>query len=264
MTDSPMPQLVKIDRLEEGSVLRLVMDKPKGNVLDSALMGALDAALTAHEDDPGLKLVVLQGAGGVFSFGASVEEHQRETVAAMLATFHSLVRKMASYPIPLAAVVEGHCLGGGFELALCCHFVFANPAAVFSCPEIQLGVFPPVLAAVGPLRLGGARSERMILTGEKLTTEDAVRIGFALPLNGDEEIEDQILAWYRKNLSRLSASSLRQATRASRVASGMLEAMDSGLAECERHYLEDLVATHDANEGIEAFMQKRRPVWQNR
>ena len=123
MSESP---IVKIDHLEQGSVLRLVMDKPKGNVLDSALMGALDAALEKHENDPNLKLVWLQGAGGVFSFGASVEEHQRETVAEMLEGFHALVRRMASYPVPLAAIVEGHCLGGGFELALCCHFVFTG------------------------------------------------------------------------------------------------------------------------------------------
>ena len=119
----------------------------------------LSAALDAHRDARDLKLVVLRGAGGNFSFGASVEEHRKDQAPAMLAGFHRFIRRLSAYPVPTAALVEGNCLGGGFEVAICCHFLLATAGARFACPEIKLGVFPPVLATLGPHRFGGLVTE---------------------------------------------------------------------------------------------------------
>jgi cyclohexa-1,5-dienecarbonyl-CoA hydratase len=254
---------VRADLLEEGTVLRLLLDEPKGNVLDTTMMRELRTALAGARDQAGLRLVVIRGAGGHFSFGASVEEHRKEQASAMLATFHGLVRDVAACPVPVAALVEGRCLGGAFELSLCCHLVFAVRGAVFACPEIKLGVFPPVMAAVGHHRLGSALAERLLLTGQELDAAAAHQAGFVTAvLDGDAE--EALLAWYRATLRPLSAFALRQAVRAVRTASGLLDSLRGPLDGTERQYVREVLPSHDGNEGIEAFLARRPPVWQDR
>ena len=115
---------VRTELQEDGRVLRVWLSQPKGNVLNQAMMAALGGALREHAAIPHLKLVVLQGDGGHFSFGAAVEEHQKDQAPGMLRAFHALCRQVAGYPVPVAAMVEGRCLGGAFELVLCCHVMF--------------------------------------------------------------------------------------------------------------------------------------------
>lgn len=252
--------LVQSELVEGGRVLRIVIDNPKGNVLTGAVMQSLGAALAEHEHDKKLAFVTLQGAGKHFSFGASVEEHRQDQVTEMLTVFHDLIRRIARYPVPIAALVSGRCLGGAFEVALACHFVIADESAVFACPEIQLGVFPPVLAVLGPLRLGQALSERLLLTGGELAANNAM--GFVselLPGGGD--LEGVSLELYKKQLAPLSSYSLRQATLASRKGSGIWDAVGEPLTSIEMLYLEQLVSSHDGNEGIGAFLEKRKPAW---
>jgi cyclohexa-1,5-dienecarbonyl-CoA hydratase len=153
MASETVSPIVNATFLEDGTLLRLMLDRPKGNVLTMEMMSALSEALDAYIN-PNLRMVFIRGAGSHFSFGASVEEHVKEKAPAMLAGFHDMIRKVAAYPAPIAALVEGSCLGGAFELILACHMVFAAPNAAFGCPEIKLGVFPPVLAAIGAQRLG--------------------------------------------------------------------------------------------------------------
>ncbi len=247
-----------------GGVLWLTLNQPKGNILTIEMVSELGSALEAHRDAAGLKLVVLRGAGGNFSFGASVEEHRKEQAPAMLASFHGFIRRLAAYPVPTAALVEGSCLGGGFEVALVCHFLFATAGARFACPEIKLGVFPPVLAAIGERRLGGMVCERLLLTGSTISAEQADRLGLlATLITADQDPAEALLTWYRKRLEPLSAFALRQATAAARRASGLLDDLDRNLAAAEQLYLERLLPSHDGNEGIEAFLERRKPVWKD-
>lgn len=252
---------VRVTPLEDGRVLDVVIDKPKGNVLDAAVMAALGRVLDAHADDAGLRLVLLRAEGRHFSFGASVEEHHRDQAPAMLRSFQALMRKIAGFPVPTAAVVQGQCLGGAFELALCAHFVFVTPSARFACPEIKLGVLPPVLAAVGPTRLGGAMAERLLLTGATIGGDDPRLAGWVTAQVGADTALDEVLAWYRAQLAPLSARSLRIATRVARETSGLLAALGAPLERAEALYVDELLATHDANEGITAFLERRTPEW---
>lgn len=256
---------VRAGLLEDGKVLRLVLDQPKGNVLDAAMIEQLEAALTEHEERRELRLVVFRGAGGQFSYGASVPEHRKELAPELLGTFHRLVRQVVGFPVPVASLVEGNCLGGALELVLCGHFVFATPSARFGCPEIRLGVFPPVLAALGSYRLPAVARERLLLTGETVDAETARRLGIVTEIfAGDGDPEDAILSWYRENLAPLSAFALREGVRALRGSSGFSDDFSRRLARTERQYLDNLLPSHDGNEGIEAFLEKRKPVWEDR
>ncbi|MHB8417268.1 MAG: enoyl-CoA hydratase/isomerase family protein [Myxococcales bacterium] len=253
---------VQAELLEDGALLRVVIDRPKGNVLTGDVMVLLRGELERHAGQRQLKLVAIRGAGGHFSFGASVEEHRPAAAPAMLETFHGLIRTVAAYPVPVTALVEGRCLGGAFELALATHFVLATPDAVFGCPEIKLGVFPPVLAALGPLRLGGALAERLLLTGASLDAPAARGAGLVAELvEGDPW--QALLAWFRGQLAPLSAQALRTATRASRDCNGVLAALAAPLTTLERRYVTEVLGSHDGVEGIEAFLGRRPPRWEN-
>jgi len=259
-----MTERVEVDRLSRGDVLRIAFSREKGNVLTGALLAGIDAVLAEHAADPRLKLVMLEGTGKHFSLGASIDEHRKEHVGAMLERFHRLVRRLVTYPIPTAALVRGKCLGGAFELALSCNFVVASRDATFACPEIALGVFPPVLAALGPLRLGSSWAERLALTGEDLGAEMAHAIGFVteiVPIGTD--VLEHAVAWFDEKLAKRSAFALRRALEAVRTGSGITERATRTLAEIEKQYLERVVPSFDGNEGIDAFVAKREPLWRN-
>ena len=265
MPDDANDRSTDVALLEDGTLLQIRLNRPKGNVLTQAMMGEIGEALARHRDHPDLRLVVLQGTGGHFSFGASIEEHRQDRVRGMLHDFHALARAIAAYPVPVAAVVEGRCLGGAFELVLCCHLVFATPSARFACPEIKLGVLPPVLAAAGAARLGGALAERMVVTGQEIDAAEAQRAGFVAQVFDDAaRVDELMLAWYRSSLRPLSAYALRQAVAAARLGSGLVAALGGTLDEIERLYLDRVATSHDGNEGIDAYVARRSPVWTNR
>ncbi|MBX3126456.1 MAG: enoyl-CoA hydratase/isomerase family protein [Polyangiaceae bacterium] len=251
---------VRARLLADGRVLDVTLSREKGNILTSSLLAKLDAALAEHESAPALGLVLVRTEGRHFSFGASVEEHRKAQAARMLSSFHAVCRRVAGYPVPIAALVQGRCLGGAFELVLAGHFVFAQRSAVFACPEIKLGVFPPVLAALGPARLGQSASERLLLTGADLSAPQAAELGLVTELVEDDvELLDAALGWYQTHIAPLSAFAVRQATAAARRS--LLRDFSHDLAQAERQYLDELMAGADPTEGIEAFIARRPPAW---
>jgi cyclohexa-1,5-dienecarbonyl-CoA hydratase len=263
MASETASPIVNVTLLEDGTLLRLILDRPKGNVLTTEMMTALSQALSTHINNPNLRMVFIRGAGNHFSFGASVEEHVKEKAAAMLAGFHDMIRKVAAYPAPIAALVEGSCLGGAFELILACHMVFAAPNAAFGCPEIKLGVFPPVLAAIGAQRLGGPLAEKLILTGATIDASTAEKAGLVSAILSGGNPEEELIEWYRKNLRPLSAFAIRQGARVARMGSGLIAALQDPLAQIEKQYVDEVLASNDGNEGITAFIERRKPVWKD-
>jgi len=246
----------------DGRVAWLTLDGPKGNVLTTEVLGEFTTALAGHEADPRLKLVVVRGAGGQFSYGAAIEDHTPARTPLMLARLHAAARAIAAHPVPVAALVEGRCVGGALELAICCHFVLATRDARFACPEIRLGVLPPLFAVAGALRLGGPLAERMVLAADELDAASAAHAGLvAAVLDGDAEAG--LRAWYAERLGSLSAFALREATRAVRRHSPLTAALGAPLDDAEREYLARLLPAHDPNEGIRAFLERRTPQWRD-
>ncbi|NOY05188.1 MAG: cyclohexa-1,5-dienecarbonyl-CoA hydratase [Chlorobi bacterium] len=257
-----MPDLVAVETLYDGQVRRLTLNAPKANVLDAEMMSALQAALDACRNEAGLKMIQITGAGNHFSFGASVAEHTKENAPAMLSQFHALFYTMAELAIPTAALVSGQCLGGGLEVALMCNFIFVDKSARLGQPEIILGVFAPPASLLLPLKLGQARADDLLLTGRSITGEDAKAFGLAAEVYEDREaLLAGVDEWTRKHVLPKSASSLRFAVKAARMQ--FYEGLREKLGALERMYVSDLMETADANEGIQAFLEKRKPEWVN-
>jgi len=250
---------VKLEKLEAGSVWRVLLATPKANILDMEKTEILTSLFERAGRDAELKAIVLEGEGPHFSFGASVQEHLPDRCAAMLRSFHGLFRRMLESQVVTLAAVRGQCLGGGLELAAFCHRIFADPGARLGQPEIVLGVFAPVASVLLTERMGRGGAEDLLLSGRALPAEEACRLGLV-----DEVAEnpgEAALAYARSHLLPRSASSLRWAVRASRQ--GFARRFLSELAEVERIYLEDLMGTSDAIEGLQAFLAKRSPEWRN-
>lgn len=250
---------IKSDFSHENQILTLTLNAPKGNVLDREMMMELITAIKENGSAPSLKALVFQGAGEHFSFGASVPEHQKEFVAHMLATFHDLFRTLIAANKPCLALVRGQCLGGGFELAMFCHWIFASEDAKFSQPEINLAVFPPVASLLLPHLIGQSAADDLVLSGRAITAQEAKQMGLVYSVSTDPQAAlDEFLA---KHILPKSAVALQFAARASRHE--MHLAFLKNIDTLEKMYVQELMETADANEGIEAFMEKRKPAWKN-
>jgi cyclohexa-1,5-dienecarbonyl-CoA hydratase len=244
---------------DAGTRAALTLFHATGNIITAAMVDALSSALDDVARSPHVKLVTISGAGADFSFGASIPEHAPDRIAAVLPAMHSLIEQLLDAPAPTAAVVRGRCLGGGFELALACDLIFAADGAEFGLPEIALGVFPPAAAALLAGRVGGARATRAILTGESRSADEWQRAGLIELLAPARDLEVAVDRWFEIHFAPRSAAALRHAAAAARY--GLLAHVRATLPALERLYLNDLMQTHDAAEGIAAFLAKRPPQW---
>lgn len=250
---------IALEQKEGGAIWHVFLDDPKANVLDAVMTESLTGVFQDAKEASDLKVVVLEGVGDHFSFGASVEEHRPDHVEVMLRGFHGLFRTMADTSVVVLAAVRGQCLGGGLELASFAHRIFASPEARLGQPEIRLGVFAPAASVLLPERLGRPAAEDLCLTGRVLTGLEAGDLGLVDVVA--EDPTDAALTYARDLLLPHSAAALRRAVRAVRL--GLNRRLREDLNEIERIYLRDLMRTADATEGIEAFLEKRRPVWRN-
>ncbi len=254
---------IKLEYEHENSVASVILDDGKGNVLDSVMMNELLEVLNSFKNKNDIKLITFEGAGKHFSFGASVEEHKKENASSMLKTFHNMFYTIIDLSIPTLAKISGQCLGGGLELALICNFIFADKTAVLGQPEIKLGVFPPPASVILPLKIGNAQAENLLITGNSITAEKGKEIGLINEVFENKEVlEEETDKWIIENIVPKSASSLRFSVNASRtVFNNLVRKM---LPELEKMYVTKLMETEDANEGINSFLEKRKPIWGNK
>ena len=254
-----MTSPVKIWFERDGRLLRLRLDRPKANILDAAMNAALEQALGDHGDVADLRGILIDASGGHFSFGASIEEHMPDQCAAMLEGFHRLVMKVFSSEVPVIAGVRGQCLGGGLELVSAAHLTFAAPDAKFGQPEIQIGVIAPAASCLLPERVAMAAAEDLLLSGRSIDAAEAFRIGLVNSVSENPEVA--ALEYFDKHLAPKSARSLRYATRAARQ--DVADRVARKLKEIEKLYLDELMTTADAVEGLTAFIEKRPARWKD-
>jgi len=255
-------QKIKIEFTNNNSVARIILDDGKGNVLDHIMMEEIQQLLNEFRNAPHLKLITFEGAGKHFSFGASVEEHTKEFAGTMLRGFHQLFYSLRDLCIPTAAIISGSCLGGGLELALMCNFMFADKSAKLGQPEISLGVFPPPASILLSEKIGLARAEDLLITGRTILADEAKVAGLINELfENKESMEEGVAKWTETYILPKSASSLRFGVKAARMKFNHV--ISNFLPQLESMYVNKLMETHDANEGINSFLEKRKPVWNN-
>lgn len=244
----------------DAPVARLVLAHPPLNILTIAMLEEMADAIDSLSGRGDLRALVIAAEGKAFSAGVDVEDHVDEKVRPMIAAFHGVFRRLADFEPVLVAAVHGPALGGGCELAAFCDLVLAAEPATFGQPEIRLGVFPPVSAAAFPYFVNGKKTLEIMLTGEIFPAREAERIGLVnrvLPAEGFTEAVESFV----EGLAQKSAVALRLAKKA--YYAGVDVRFDRALERAERIYLDELMTSHDANEGIAAFREKRRPEWRH-
>jgi cyclohexa-1,5-dienecarbonyl-CoA hydratase len=245
-----------------GGIATITMDRPPVNVLNISLMEQLTAALQELEKDPEIKLVVITGAGTkAFSAGVEVADHTPDKTPTMLSVFSNLIKTLIKYDKPTLAAVNGFSLGGGLELMMACDMVIATEKSKFGQPEIQLGVTAPIASVLLPRMIGWKKSMEILLTGDALTAQEAREIGLVNKVVPEAELAAELEA-FAKRFEGKSSSSLKWARRTA------VEAFDlpweKGLDRADELYLSELMKTEDAVEGINAFMEKRKPIFKNK
>ena len=236
---------------------RLTLKRPPLNIINIAMLqeicAALDALSAAAKDET-LRALVVRAEGKMFSAGVDVADHTPDKVGEMIPLFDRVCAALAAFPLPTIAVVHGHALGGGCELALCCDLIIAAESANFGQPEIKLATIAPVAALRLPSLIGYRRAAEMLFTGEPVGAAEAARIGLinrAVPVDQLDQAVDSLAA----KLCALSAAALRVCKSAVRPGASL------NIAQIENLYLDDLMSTADAREGVAAFVEKRAPIW---
>ncbi len=255
----PSPSAARVRVEQRGAVARLAINRPPHNILDRETIRELRLRFEEIAGAGSSRLIELRGAGEqAFSAGADIRDHFPDRAAAMLREFHALIRALLHSPLPVVAAVRGHCLGGGMELAMASDFVIASEEARFGQPEIKVGAYPPVAAALLPRIIGEKRAAEMILTGEIIPAAQARAWGLVNQTASMMDFEAAVEA-FEKRLLEQSPAILPLARRALRA--GARDNYEAALRESERIYLEELLHQPDAQEGLQAFLEKRRPQW---
>jgi cyclohexa-1,5-dienecarbonyl-CoA hydratase len=238
----------------------LTLNRPPLNVLNIAMMEEIDDVLQAWQSEKDLKVVLFNAKGKSFSAGVDVGEHTEDLAPKMIEVFHRIFRHMYNLGIPTAASVSGSCLGGGCELAIFCDLVVASESAKFGQPEIQVGVFPPIAAQIMPRIIGRKAAMDLILSGRIIPAQEALQMGLVNKVVKEEELERETDGFLKSYL-KLSAEVLRLTKKA--ITAGLMDDLEPSLQIIEDIYLDQLMKTHDANEGLRAFLEKRKPEWKN-
>jgi cyclohexa-1,5-dienecarbonyl-CoA hydratase len=252
------PVGVRLER--DGALLRIRLARPKANVLDAQMIAALQAAFENHRGNRGLLAALVDHEGPHFSFGASVEEHLPGRCEQMLRGLHALIQSMLDWPRPILMAIRGQCLGGGLEFAAAGNLLFVAPDAKLGQPELKLGVFAPAASVLLPLRIGQARAEDLLLSGRSIDAQAALAWGLANEVADDPSAA--ALAYFDAHLAGKSAAAISLAVKAAR--GPFADLARARLDEVEALYLEKLMATRDAGEGLNAFIEKRQPLWEHR
>jgi cyclohexa-1,5-dienecarbonyl-CoA hydratase len=256
MTDTVATGFTHITAELRPPVARITLNHPPLNVIDVKMMEELRAVLEQVEGRPEISAIIFAGSERAFSAGVEIAEHTADKVRDTLAAFHSLIRSIVATRKLTIASVRRHCLGGGAELALMCDLVYASWDSLWGFPEIKLACYPPVASVALSAIVGQKLAAEMVLTGRTLTGQEAFAAGLVNAVADDPEtsVEECI-----QRVSQLSPSAIAITKKAFYAWDAIH--FDKGLVRAEQIYFDELMKTADAQEGIAAFMERRRPNW---
>lgn len=241
-------------------VATVTLEHPPLNILTRAVLGECRETFARLAAEPGLCVVVLAAAGKHFSAGADVGEHLPPEYAELIPEFAETIEAVAAFPLPVVAAVRGRCLGGGFELVSAADVIVAGEGASFGQPEILLGVTAPAACVLLPRRGTYGDAAALLFTGDTVPAARAKEMGFVHAVVADDAVEAEA-AKLAARMARHSAVALRETKRALRETAVMPRA--EALRWTARAYVDDLMASHDALEGLQAFLEKRPAAWRH-
>ena len=239
----------------------ITLNRPPVNILNIEMMEEINESLRDFKGEEGLKVLLVRAEGKAFCAGVDVGEHVGDMVKRMIESFHGMFRLMDEVQAPSIAVVKGSALGGGCELALYCDMVLATEKSTFGQPEIMVGVFPPIAALILPRIIGRKNAMELILSGKTIGAREALEMGLINKIISEESLEEEMKGFVDE-FARHSAAVLRLTKKA--TMEGLCDDVEGGLRRIERIYLEELMKTGDATEGLKAFLEKRKPLWKDR
>lgn len=242
-----------------GNAAHITLANPPVNVIDIPMMDELAAAIRDADSKPEINAIVFRGEGKCFSAGVDIAAHTPEHIQEMLTKFHAVILAISRSPKVSIAAVHGNCLGGGGELAMVCDMVYATADSTWGFPEIKLACFPPVACVALASLVGQKRATDLIVTGRTFSGRDAHGMGLVSGIVDEASALSSSVDATLRSLSELSASALAVTKKAIYTWDGLH--LDKGLARAEKIYLEQLMATEDVKEGVNAFMEKRKPKW---
>lgn len=242
-------------------VARITLEHPPLNVIDIPMMEELNEVLAEIESRPEIVAVIIAGSQKAFSVGVDVAAHTPDKVTEMLPKFHAVIRALVASKKVTIAAVHGHCLGGGAELAMVCDLVYTSELATWGFPEIRLGCYPPVAVTALAALVGQKHAAHLVLTGRNISGKEAASIGLANAVLAEVDLEHAVQETVQ-HLVKLSPAALAITKKASYAWDSIH--FDKGLARAEKIYFEELMKTHDAREGIKAFLEKRPPAWEGK
>lgn len=245
---------------EKDGIGRITLNKPPLNILDIEMMKEMNAALKSFQG-ANLKVLILNANGKAFSAGVDVTDHTAEKVGEMIEVFHGIFSNMLSIKAPIVALVNGAALGGGCEVATFCDIVIASEKSKFGQPEIMVGVFPPVAAAIFPRIIGHKKGLELLLTGATILAPEAKDVGLVNHVLPVENFEEEAEKFLNESLADKSAVVLQMTKRA--FIEGSNGTYSEAIKRIEAIYLNELMKTKDTNEGLAAFLEKRKPVWKH-
>jgi len=237
----------------------IMLNRPPLNVLNIEMMDEINTELDCLMEAPP-NLLVFKATGKAFSAGVDVGEHVGDLMPKMIHAFHGMFRRMDALAVPSLAVVQGAALGGGCELAVYCDMVIASERAKFGQPEIKVGVFPPIAALALPRMIGMKKTLEFLLTGDVIDAGEALAMGLVNRVVPPEALETEAEAFLCR--LRVNSGAVLKLTRKA-VLEGRHDDVEKGLQRIEDIYMNRLMKTHDAHEGLTAFLEKRTPAWKN-
>jgi len=259
---SSEPAEFKTIKLETNdSISRLILDRPPLNVLNIEMMQEINAALEVILGDETVNLVVIAAEGKAFSAGVDVADHTEDKVELMVEVFHRIFENLYKLAPPVICVVDGAALGGGCEVASFCDIVIASERSKFGQPEIQVGVFPPIAAIMFPRMMDLKKAFELILTGDVVSAAEAKQSGLVnqvFPVENFNEETEKYIAKLANNSGIVNKITKRAIYKV------LDKDYEKAVKKIEEIYLDKLMKTEDANEGLKAFLEKRKPVWQNK
>ena len=260
-TNSAAKMCTFLDFDINNNIAKITLNNPPYNVLTVPLMKELADAIESLDGRRDVKCIVLGSSQKTFSAGISIEDSKPDRVFQTIEAFNRVFRAIAEISKPLIVAVNGPAIGAGSELVAFGDVIIATPNARFAQPEVKMGVFPPFAAIMLPAVIGPKKTYELILTGQALSAEEALDLGFVNRVVPEAALENTVNELVSR-IIEFSAPVLEMTKRV--IATSIGRPLAEAMKKSQDIYLNQLMSLQDVEEGLRAVLEKRKPVWKNK